>query len=187
MSKILEALQKVNNDLGAIGKDQKGYGYNFRGIDDVLNTVGPLFKKHGVIVIRSEVNIQHFPDTKTSSGKDVNHFLLTCLYTFVSTEDGSELASYGFGEGQDSSDKAIGCATSNAYKYVIFEMFNIATADQMDSDQKTAKENKVDPPKKSPTESKDKPANKAASFRRKPAAKKEEKPAEKAKVTKGDI
>ena len=117
----------------------------FRGIDQVLNEVSPLFEKHNILVGRRNLIVRH---DRRSVPKDrdkisnVSETFIECTYVFTSTDDGSEFTSEGFGEGQDSSggDKSSSMATSNAYKYVIFEMFSIATEDQLDSDQVTAKE-----------------------------------------------
>ena len=162
---ILKAMDKINQDLAPIGKNQQGYGYKFRGIDDVLNALNPLFKKHKVIVCRRNlhservvrevekgpskdvVETEHTDSkevtttTHNSSTKQYVEVFVNCEYVFTSLEDGSEIVSEGFGEGQDSSggDKASSMATSNSFKYVIFEMFSIATDEQRDSDQITAR------------------------------------------------
>lgn len=146
VGKIYEQMLKVNAELKAIGKDQEGYGYKFRGIDDVFFSLNPLFKKYGIITTRKNVQVQrNVREVTDKYGKQKNfvEVFLQADYAFVSLEDGSEIVTTGFGEGQDTSggDKASSMATSNAYKYVIFEMFNIATQEQQDSDQATAKEN----------------------------------------------
>lgn len=158
---ILESLQAVNDELHAIGKDQQGYGYKFRGIDDVLNALNPLFKKHKIVTLRRNLHservvrqvekiIQKYnKETKeqenVSTLKEYVEVFLQADYVFKSLKDGSEIISQGFGEGQDTSggDKASSMATSNSYKYVIFEMFNIATKEQKDSDQITAEKKKA--------------------------------------------
>ena len=142
---IFTSLQAVNDDLNGIKKDQQGFNYKFRGIDQVMNTIGPLFKKHGIIVRRQNVTLTLETVDREVRGKPAktNHTLLQADYVFVSTKDGSELSSTGFGEGEDKGDKGVSCATSNSYKYVIFEMFNIPSEDLLDSDMKTAKENGV--------------------------------------------
>lgn len=150
MSKaIYAAMAKVNEELKAIGKDQEGYGYKFRGIDDVFFSLNPLFKKYKIITTRRNVEIERsmreVPDKyKPDKNKTFVEVFIKADYAFISLEDGSEIVTTGFGEGQDTSggDKASSMATSNAYKYVIFEMFNIASQEQQDSDQVTAKENK---------------------------------------------
>lgn len=141
--KILESLNLVNINLKAIGKNQKGYNYKFRGIDDVLNSLNPLFKEFSIITLRKNIEVDRIiRPYKDKYGKDKEHVevFLKCEYVFKSLIDGSEVVSSGFGEGQDSSggDKASSMATSNSYKYVIFEMFNISTDEQKDSDQRTA-------------------------------------------------
>lgn len=139
--KILESMAKVLSEIKNIGKDQQGYGYKFRGIDDVLNTLHPLFKKYSIITRRENVEVSRVRGTN-SKGKEQVEVTLKADYIFTSLLDGSELRTVGMGEGIDSSggDKATSMATSNSYKYVIFELFNIATEEQQDSDQVTAKE-----------------------------------------------
>ena len=146
VGKIFPALAKVQEELDAIGKNQKGYGYNFRGIDDVLNAMHPLFKKHKIITTRRDIESAREVRTvvdKNGKEKQFIEVFIKAKYAFVSLEDGSEVVTEGFGEGQDTSggDKASSMATSNSYKYVIFEMFNIATEEQKDSDQVTAETN----------------------------------------------
>lgn len=146
-NKIYEAMAKVNEELGVIGKDQDGYGYKFRGIDQVFEHLGPLFKKYKILTTRSNVQTtREVREVTDKYGKQKNYVevFLQADYNFVSLEDGSSITTTGFGEGQDTAggDKASSMATSNAYKYVIFEMFNIASKEQQDSDQVTAKENK---------------------------------------------
>ncbi len=143
---ILTSMASVQEELDAIKKDQKGFGYKFRGIDQVLNALNPLFKKHKIITTRRNLvatrNIRPVVG-KDSKTKDFIEVEMKAEYVFKSLVDGSEIVSEGFGEGQDSSggDKASSMATSNSYKYVIFEMFNIATEEQKDSDQVTAETN----------------------------------------------
>lgn len=172
---ILTSMAKVQQSLDAIKKDQQGYGYKFRGIDQVLNTLNPLFKENHIVTLRRNVKsnrvvrevtttkdmLQVVTDEnglpiKDEKGKDVKtmqpktttkqyvEVMMEAEYVFKSLIDGSEIVTEGFGEGQDTSggDKASSMATSNAYKYVIFEMFNIATDEQKDSDQVTASANK---------------------------------------------
>lgn len=141
---IFGALDAVNQELQSIAKDQQGYGYKFRGIDQVFLHLNPLFKKHKIVTRRQNVKVERTVRYIEAKKKDFVEVFLECDYVFTSLVDGSELISSGFGEGQDTSggDKASSMSTSNSYKYVIFELFNIPTAEQKDSDQVTAAENK---------------------------------------------
>ena len=105
-------------------------------------------KKHGIVVRRVVLEVMPIQSEKEKE-KGMNHFLVRVNYAFRSTKDGSEVLTWGTGEGTDKTDKAVACALSNSYKYVIWELFNIATEELQDSDMKTAKENKVEAPKKS--------------------------------------
>lgn len=145
MTEILKSLHAVNEELAAITKNQQGHNYKFRGIDQVFNSLAPLFKKYGVLVSRRNLESERIVRTVVGKygPKDyIETFIKKCDYVFTSTKDGSEFITQGFGEGQDSSggDKSASMATSNAYKYVIFEMFSIATEEQKDSDQRTAEQ-----------------------------------------------
>lgn len=148
--KILEALGNINAELGVIEKDQKGHGYMFRGINQVMNALKPLVAKYKVLVKRENVKVAYKTfDVETPSYKEgeppkkktIFRTELECDYVFVSCEDGSEFRTRGFGEAVDNasfSDKSTAMAISNTYKYVIFELFNIAVEEQADSDQDTA-------------------------------------------------
>ena len=48
---IIELLARVMADIDHVGKDgwNKAQSYNFRGIDAVLNRVGPAFRAHGIV------------------------------------------------------------------------------------------------------------------------------------------
>ena len=143
MAKIYEAMANVHRGLDAIAKDQDGHGYKFRGINQVLNALHPLFKKYKVAVRRT-IDSYERTTRVNQRDKEVSEVRLRCKYAFVSLEDGSEILTEGVGEGMDSSgsDKATGMALSNAFRYVCFEFFAIATEEQEDSDQVTAKEHK---------------------------------------------
>lgn len=175
---ILASLQSVSEELKSIGKDQQGHGYKFRGIDDVLNALNPLFKKYKILTARRDVNCKRtlrkvtkeYKGNKTE--KEYVEVFMNAKYVFKSLIDGSEFITEGFGEGQDSSggDKASSMATSNSYKYVIFEMFNVATEEQKDSDQVTAivgkKEKSTKPVSDSSSEGEVKKPTGARKFRR---------------------
>jgi hypothetical protein len=172
--KIYAALQAVNNDLVAIEKEGKvAFGrtnFKFRGIDQVINTLGPLLKKHKILIRRTPAeNPVTVTTFQNANGATQFRTILQQNYHFVSTEDGSEFVTYGAGVGADNLDKDLNCAISNAFKYVIFEMFSIPTEEQMDSDMKMAKDTgsdkKVEPPKKKPVS---KPAEPTKSFRGNP-------------------
>ena len=99
-----------------------------------------MFKKHKVLVKRRNLKLTrqfHEMTDKYGNPKKIVDLFVECDFVFTSTIDGSEFVTSGYGEGSDKTggDKSTGMAISNTYKYVIFEMFNIATEEQKDSDE----------------------------------------------------
>jgi len=51
---IYAAIAAMVGEIGAITKDKRntqGTGYNYRGIDDVMNALNPLLAKHQVFIV----------------------------------------------------------------------------------------------------------------------------------------
>lgn len=97
----------------------KGGRYNFRGIDDVLNAVGPALRKHGVIVIPIDIAPEYASIT-TSGGAHMR--LCTAAVTFaVIGPQGDRLpvdiktVGEAFDTGDKSSTKAQSVALRTAY------------------------------------------------------------------------
>ena len=48
MKNIYKALAALQQEVGAIGKDSKGYGYTYASLDNIVEVITPLLKKHGL-------------------------------------------------------------------------------------------------------------------------------------------
>jgi len=165
---IYKALDAINESLITIQKENSStQGYKFRGIDDVINHLGPLMKEHHVITLRKNIqervesgtitrNIKgtenYFEEGKTKTRptvttetKPITSAVVKFELHFVSTLDKSREFTECVGHGQDAaaSDKAMGMAQSNAYKYGIIQMFTILTKDTVDSDMRDKKKKDV--------------------------------------------
>lgn len=127
MPRIDEAVIAMLADMGHITKDKKNaqQGYNFRGIDDVYNTVHPLLAKHGVYPTCRIVSLR-YQERETAKGGVLFYCRGRFEYTFHAT-DGSTVTSEAVGEAMDSGDKASNKAMSNAYKYALFQLLCIPT------------------------------------------------------------
>jgi hypothetical protein len=118
---VYKAINAVQAELSVqgIAKNQRngqGAGYNFRGIDDVLNALSPLLSKNGGALFYITVEVE---------------------FDFVSSEDGTKHTVKTFGEAMDSGDKATNKAMSAAYKYACFQAFSIPTEAKEDADYQT--------------------------------------------------
>lgn len=132
---IYNAINAAMADIGAIGKDSKNtqQGWNFRGIDAVMNAINPALVKHKIVII-PEVLEQAREERVNSKGTNLIYSICKIKYTFAA-EDGSSVTATVIGEGMDSGDKATNKAMSVAFKYACFQVFCIPTEEMVDPDQ----------------------------------------------------
>lgn len=132
---ISKGIQLVMDEIGAIGKNKRNtiQGFNFRGIDDVMNTLHPLLAKANIFIVPNVLEIQREERTN-SKGTTLIYTLAKVEYTFTSTEDRSTVTATVYGEGMDSGDKSLNKAMSIAMKYACFQIFCIPTEEMVDPD-----------------------------------------------------
>jgi hypothetical protein len=139
---VLTAVQAVMHDIGTVGisKDRKNkdQGFNFRGIDDMLNALSPLLVKHKLIVVPQCEN-REVIESKTKSGSTMWKVWLKVNYT-VYGPDGSTLTACTYGEAMDTADKATNKAMSVALKYLFIQLFAIPVVGTDDPDETTPPE-----------------------------------------------
>ena len=134
---IHAALAAILADVPAIPKGQrnKQQGYEFRGIDDVMNALHPLFVKHQVVPVPSGV-VAEYGQATNKNGTLMTDARLTLTYRFYAV-DGSYVEAQVQGESRDAADKATNQASSSAFKYLLFQMFVIPLEGTTDSDQES--------------------------------------------------
>ena len=137
MSQIHEKIIAIMAESDAIAKGRRNQqqGFNFRGIDDVYNSLHPLLAKHGVFST-TEVIEERTEERTTKSGGALIYRMLKVKFHFYAA-DGSTVESVIVGEGMDSGDKASNKAMSAAYKYAAFQAFCIPTEGDNDADAST--------------------------------------------------
>ena len=115
------------------GRKNQQQGYNFRGIDDVLNALSTALVEAGLVILPRCVE-RVVVERETKSGGAL--FNVTCHVEFdlVSTEDGSKHTVSTYGEAMDSADKATNKAMSAAYKYLALLVFCIPTEASPETD-----------------------------------------------------
>ena len=142
MGNIYQAITDIMSEGYAITKDKRNaqQEFQYRGIDDVLNTFQPLLAKHHVFVVPEVLDLQRQERT-TGKGGSLLYSLLRMRYTFYA-EDGSSVSAVVVGEGMDSGDKASNKAMSVAMKYAMFQVFCIPTEEMQDPDADTPEPSK---------------------------------------------
>lgn len=131
------ALSRVMRDVQAVAKKDRNdfQKFNFRGIDAVVNAVGPAFRTHGVLCLPNVVSQERWTDTTKKDGTQL-HVLLEVHFTFVGPS-GDVLNATTYGEAFDSGDKAFSKAHSVAYRTCLLQALCIPT-DEPDPDSFTS-------------------------------------------------
>lgn len=130
---VHEALAAVMGDVQAVRKADRNsqQGYAFRGIDAVVNAVGPVLRKHGVIITPTNVEA-HYRDVTTSTGKPSRECTVLVQYR-VYGPAGDFIDAMAPGESMDFGDKGAPKAMSVAMRIVLLQALCIPT-DEPDPD-----------------------------------------------------
>lgn len=135
MTTVQQAWAAVMADVQGLGKHQRtdsGNRFNFRGVDDVMNLVGPILRKHGVSVV--PVSVTHSAeDVTTTKGAKMRNVTVVVSYT-INGPDGDSMAGAAAGEAADSGDKATPKSMSVAYRTFLLQALCLPT-DEPDPDQ----------------------------------------------------
>lgn len=140
---VYQKIAAVQSELAKVGisKSRKnqapGQSYNFRGIDEVYNTLAPLMADHGLCILPRIVDHSLTERGKTRNGAAIYSAVVSAEFDFVSADDGSIHVVRTMGEAMDSSDKATNKAMSAAYKYAALMTFAIPTEGDNDADAHT--------------------------------------------------
>ena len=131
---IYKKIIEVMADINAIGKDRRNQqqGFQFRGIDDVMNELHGSLAKCGVFVLPNVLE-ETRTTGKTARGGDMFYTRLKIKFGFYA-EDGSHVDAVVIGEAMDTGDKASNKALSIGLKYAMLQVFCIPTEDEKDPD-----------------------------------------------------
>lgn len=123
----VESIEKTR-----VNKDQH---YKFRGIDDVLEAVGPLLRDVGLIVLPEKTEIVAEERYQSKSGSAMRSVTVAVTWR-ITGPAGDEMVAQTLGESADSSDKAIAKAQSVAGRVLWLEGLWVPTG-QPDPDEQT--------------------------------------------------
>ena len=134
---IYEAIADIMKEGYAISKNKRNQqqGFQYRGIDDVMNTFQPIMAERGIFVV-PEVLETTREERQTTKGGNLIYSVMKIKYTFYAS-DGSSVSATVVGEGMDSGDKASNKAMSVAMKYAMFQVFCIPTEEMRDPDEES--------------------------------------------------
>lgn len=130
MTTIVQALAAVMADVREVRKDQTNQHqrFNFRGIDTVMNAVGPAFRKHGVVCLPTKVDHHIASKTAGKNNSLMNFVTVNVEYTLYGPE-GDSIAGQVSAESFDSGDKGTAKAMSVAYRTFLLQALCLPTDD----------------------------------------------------------
>jgi hypothetical protein len=136
MTDIYAALAAVMADCDHVAKRDRNehQRFLFRGIDAVVNAVGPVLRKHQVVVVP---NVEHvsYDTVQTSTGKPATACRVLATYSFYAS-DGSSIDTRVAAEAWDAGDKAAPKAMSVAFRTALLQSLALPT-DEPDPDSQT--------------------------------------------------
>lgn len=120
--RVMRDVKAVRKDKVAdIKTDKGGYRFNFRGIDQVLNAVGPALRRHGVMVLPTKIEVKQ-------AGQRMRETLVEVSYEITGpTGDTKHVASAG--EGLDVGERGLAKALTTAYRNMLIVALTIPTDD----------------------------------------------------------
>lgn len=138
VNSCVRALVDTMRAVGPVGKNDynENQRFNFRGIDAVLNGVGPQLREHGVIPIPEVLEYTH--TLRDGRNGKLNHYIVKVAYHFfvpLDPPDKSFMAGNAvqtvvvYGEAMDAGDKGMSKAMSVAYRTALIQMFAIPTGE----------------------------------------------------------
>jgi hypothetical protein len=138
---VTEKILAVMADLTSLPKTDRNehQRFTFRGVDAVVNAVGPLLRKHGLIVYPVKVKAVH-TEISTGQGKPMTQCVVRVTYRWhaatAKSEIGDRLDVFTVGEAFDAGDKATPKAMSVAYRTMMLQTLCLPT-DEPDPDSHT--------------------------------------------------
>lgn len=136
MSGLFETISAVQAEVAeqGIAKGQRNEydKYNYRGIDDVLNTLAPILARHGLMII-PDVQSSTVEVVPTQKGGSQRLATVVVDYKFYDRA-GDTITHRAIGEAIDRGDKAVNKAMTAAYKYFLFQAFCIPVIGQDSGD-----------------------------------------------------
>jgi hypothetical protein len=131
---VQEAWANVMADVRALAKGDRNQqqGFNFRGVDAVMNAAGPAFRDHGVSVVPAGVtNVE--TSTYTTKGGTVMRDVFLVVSYLITGPAGDTMPGAAAGEASDAGDKATPKAMSVAYRTFLLQALTLPT-DERDPD-----------------------------------------------------
>lgn len=119
---IYKKLLEIQKRINGLGKDTRGYNYQYVSGSKVLGAIKPLMNEQGLILKQEIIDVATAP----AGEKDVL-FTVNMRFTWVDVESGETDVNTFAAAGCNGKDKGIGAALTYAERYFLLKYFHIAT------------------------------------------------------------
>jgi hypothetical protein len=130
---VAVAWARVMADVQSVSKgDQRsdtGGRYAFRGVDRVVNAVGPALRRHGVLVLPTEILSVEYKESRTTNNKVMQDVTVRVEWTIFGPKGDSLPPVQSAGQATDTSDKGTAKAISVAQRVLFLTTLHIPTED----------------------------------------------------------
>lgn len=127
------AWARVMADVQSVSKgDQRsdtGGRYAFRGVDRVVNAVGPALRRHGVLVLPTRILEVEYRESRTTNNKVMQDVTVRVQWTIVGPAGDALPPTESAGQATDTSDKGTAKAVSVAQRVLFLTALHIPTQD----------------------------------------------------------
>lgn len=129
---VYQAVAQVMRDVQQVrkGETNQHFGFNFRGIDAVMNAVGPALREHGVLIVPCDMQAEYH-ETPTRNGTSMG-VRVRNTYRFYGPA-GDYFDTVATGESLDTGDKGTAKANSVALRTCLLQALCLPT-DEPDPD-----------------------------------------------------
>lgn len=148
---IVAIIPLIREELGAISKDDEataGARFKYRGHDQIVNAIVPLFNKYGVFTTVEDEHLV-YQGREAANNKWATAAVISKKVTFWAP-DGSNVTSTVVAESVDNGNKATGQAQTYAYRFALTQTFTIPTGEP-DPDTLSGDFGAADPKVEAPT------------------------------------
>ncbi len=137
-------LSRISGAVGAVHKGDRNasQGFNFRGVDAVVNAVHPHLTAHGVTIRPIAVEVTRATVEVGQRRTPMGHVSVIVTYRFTGPA-GDDMDCQVAGEAMDSGDKATPKAMSVAYRTALLQALSLPT-DEADPDHESYQRSEPD-------------------------------------------
>lgn len=133
---IVQVMAALSKEGISKGRKNQQQGYNFRGIDDVLNALSSELSAARLLMLPTVLE-RTCDERQTKSGGALFYTTVRVRFDLISADDGSTHSIVTIGEAMDSADKSTNKAMSAAMKYASLLAFCIPVEGTDDADNTT--------------------------------------------------